>query len=196
MSREYRRDFDRIQYRFARLFDNITKMIKRAQVSIENLKRYLTFFPDLEVDLQDADTIAKVMRVVQHHSSFTNTVLLERIVDHINIPEARKEIDAYVDFIEEFCRKILPKHSYATLLADQSRHLRSSETITFELEWETTKKTLTDIRSLILVSLNTLHISPPVEAQTSTKPPSDVEGSRSSVETHNMQELIKKIEDY
>ena len=40
----------------------------------------------------------------------------------------------------------------------------------------------------------TMHISSPASAQISAKPPSDVERGHSSVETHNMQELIKRIE--
>ena len=42
-------------------------------------------------------------------------------------------------------------------------------------------------------ALITFHISPPASAHTSTKPPSDVERGHSSVKTHNMQELIKRI---
>ena len=43
-------------------------------------------------------------------------------------------------------------------------------------------------------ALITFHISSPSSAQTSAKPLSDVEESHSSVETHNMQELITRIE--
>ena len=74
-------------------------------MSLEDLKGYFTFTPDLEVHLQDADTIAEVMQLVQQISSYTNCVYLEEMVDHVNIPEAKKEIDAYMVFMEEYCQK-------------------------------------------------------------------------------------------
>ena len=152
----YKKDFNRIQSRFAQLFHNITKMVE-AQVTLKDLKKLLTFYNDLETLLQEADTITKVMRVVQHHSSFINCIYLEDVAIHFKIPGARKEIDDYEKFVEEFCHHKLTQHSYVTsFLADKSRHLLSSETITFKLEWEPNEKTLADIQSLLRKTFQSL----------------------------------------
>ena len=154
---EYKKDFDRIQFKFARLFDNITKMINKAHVSLEDLKRLFTFNDDLEASMKDADTIAKVMRVVQQHSSFTNCIYLEEMADHFKIPGADKEIEAYEEFVDEFCEHTLTQHSYATsLLADPSKYLLSSETITFKLEWDPVKKTLANIQGILKKTFKSL----------------------------------------
>ena len=146
----YKKDFDRIQSRFARLFHSITKMIEEAQVTLEELKKLLTFNDSLEAPLQDAGTITKVMRVVQQHSSFINCVYLEEIADHFKLAGGKKEIDSYELFVDEFCQHKLIQHSYAaSLLADQSRYLLSSEAITFKLQWNAVEKTLADIQGIL-----------------------------------------------
>ena len=150
VSEVYKKDFDRIQSRFARLFHSITKMIEEAQVTLEDLKKLLTFNDNLEALLQDAETITKVMRVVQQQSSFINCVYLEEIADHFKLPEAKKEIDSYELFVDEFCQHKLTQHSYAaSLLADQSKYLLSSESITFKLQWNPVEKTLADIQGIL-----------------------------------------------
>ena len=61
-----------------------------------------------------------------------------------------------------------------------------------ECTWSMFEEYITVCRDSILVSINTF-LSSLASAQSSTKPATDVEGSHSSVETHNMQELIKGI---
>ena len=134
----------------AQLFFDITEMIEEAAVTIQRLKKRLTFFADLRIPLQDADTITDVMKIVQQHTSFTNCTYLETVVNCVNIPAAKREIDAYYSFVEHFCQHKLQQHSYvASLLANRSKHLHYSETITFKLQWNPVEKTLADIRSTL-----------------------------------------------
>ena len=89
------------------------------------------------------------MRVVQQHSSFINCTYLDKIADHFNIPEAKRNIDAYQKFVEVFCEHKLPNHSYVASFFAHSKHLLSTETIIFKLEWSPNEKTLADIQSLL-----------------------------------------------
>ena len=153
----YKKDFDRIQSRYAQLFYNITEMVEEAQVSLEKLKKFLTFYDDLEAPLKDADTVTKVMRVVQHCSSFINCSCLKDVAIHLKIAGAREEIEAYEKFVEEFCQHKLIQHSYVTsFLADQSRHPLSSETITLKLEWNPEEKTLANIQDTLRKTFKSL----------------------------------------
>ena len=150
----YKHDFDRVEFEFAQLFYDITAIIKEAQVTLDDLKKLLSFFDDLEIPLQPADTIAKVMRVIQKHSSFVNCDYLKYIAEHFIIPAAKNKIEAYYLFVENFCQYRISLHSYMTsLLDDQSRHLLSSGTIMFKLEWTPSKKALVGIQSLLRKTL-------------------------------------------
>ena len=98
-----------------------------------------------------------VLKVVQQHSSLINCVYLEYVVEHFSITAAKEKIDDYYKFVEKFCEERLTQHSYVTsFLADQSKHLLSSETITFKLEWTPSKKTLSDIQSLLRKTFKSL----------------------------------------
>ena len=153
----YKSDFDKVKSEFAVLFDSIARMVEKAHVSLDNLKEFLAYYDDLEAPLQHANTIAKVMRVIQQHSSFINCVYLEYVVERFSITAAKMKIDTYYKFVEKFCKKKLTQHSYMTpFFANQSRHLLSSETITFKLEWTPSKKTLSDIQSLLSKTFKSL----------------------------------------
>ena len=120
-------------------------------MTVEELKKLLTFYPEMQIPLQDANTITEVMAVIQRHSSFTTYCYLEDLVDVFNIAEAKEEIAVYRNFVEHFCQHTLTQHSYvASLLADKSRCLLSAKTIIFKLEWGLgDKKTLADIKSIL-----------------------------------------------
>ena len=86
------------------------------------------------------------MLVIQQHSSFINCVYPEHVTECLDICAAKKKIDSYYKFVKTFCEQRMKQYSYVTpFLTDQSRHLLSSETITFTLEWTPNEKTLTDV---------------------------------------------------
>ena len=154
----YKKDFDKIQTKFVQLFHDITIMLEEApEVTLERLKKFLIFYDELKVPLQDADTITKVMLVVKEHSSFINCTYLKAVADNFlkalpsNIPsEGRTKIDTYEKFVDEFCQYNLTQHSYVTsFLKDQSRQPLSSETLTFKLEWDPIEKTLSNIQDTL-----------------------------------------------
>ena len=146
----YKIDFDDVKSEFAELFYSITKIMEEAELDLEDLKKFLNFYEELRIPLQQADTIAKIMQVIQQNSSFINCGYLKYVAKHFKLPAAAEKIDAYCKFVEKFCEEKLTQHSYVTsFLADPSTCLLSSETITFKLEWKPNKKTLTDIQSLL-----------------------------------------------
>ena len=125
------------------------------KVLLDDLKKIFDF-DELEIPLQCADTIPKVMRVIQQHSSFINCFYLERVTARLGILAAKEEIDAYYNYVKTFCDERLKEHSYVIpFLANQSRHL-ISETITFTLEWTPNEKTLANIQGLLRKTFKSL----------------------------------------
>ena len=152
VSVEYKKDFDEIQAKFAQLFYDITTMLEKApEVTLEELKKLLIFYRDLRPLLQDADTITKVMLVVEEHSSFTNCTYLKAVADNfLKAQEGQKKIDTYEEFVETFCQHTLREHSYVTsFLVDLTLQPLLAETITLKLEWNPIEKTLTDIQDTL-----------------------------------------------
>ena len=148
ISEVYKEDFGKIQDEFVKLFLDVTNILmKDARVTLEDLKKLLTSYPELEIPLLDADTIRKVMRVVQRHCSFITCNYLYAVADYFNITEIREKINAFEQLVEEFCKHTLRHHSYVDSLL--AKHLLSSETITFKLEWSPHDKTLNDIQGLL-----------------------------------------------
>ena len=85
-------------------------MVVEAEMSLKGLKKSLAFNDDL---LQCADTIAKVMQVIQWHSSFINCVYLEHGIEHLGIPiSPLKKIDMYCNFVKTFCKEKMKQNSY------------------------------------------------------------------------------------
>ena len=90
-------------------------IVKQAQVTLKDLKEFLSFYNDLETPLQNADTITKVMWVVQHKFSFINCVYFISIIicaKRFNISVAKEKINAYYKSVEKFCQNKLTQHSY------------------------------------------------------------------------------------
>ena len=90
----YKKDFDEIQTKFAHLFYDITTMLEEApEVTLEELKKFLIFYRDLKPLLQEADTITKVMLVVEEHSSFINCTYLKAVADNfLKTQEGQKKL--------------------------------------------------------------------------------------------------------
>ena len=77
---------------------------------------------------------------------------------HFNMPAAEEKIEAYEDFVEEFCHFKMAQHSYILYISANQRYLFSSEAITFKLEWIANEKTLADIQGLLRKTFDYLAI--------------------------------------
>ena len=63
----YSKDFNEIKSKFASLFFNVTQIMKRVSVTVDDLKFYLRcYFPDLKPQLTHAVTIEDVMDIVRN----------------------------------------------------------------------------------------------------------------------------------
>ena len=153
MSVQYRKDFVDLQEKFGDMFDELQKDVK-LHVQVYDLKQYLcSRFPDLETDVQDADTTNDVMKVVCNECTLAEYSYLEKIADRFGLQEAKKSIEHYHSTLDDFCKHTLEEHSYArSFRVDHPEPILPSPNkieITFKLEWNATKKSLKDIRDVL-----------------------------------------------
>ena len=109
----------------------------------------------MDISLQHATTIWDVLTVVRNHSSFINCSYLKEVAISFKLSQAKKKIDTYDRWVEEFCQHTLTEHSYVTSFRDDMP-LLSSETITLKLEWNPDDKTLSDIQGIIRKTFKSL----------------------------------------
>ena len=148
----YRPEFEELQRAFVQMFDVITEIFEENEsVTPEKLRRLLCFYPDLSPSLANADKIFDIMRVIQHHSSFTCCSRLEHVADRFRIPAAKQEIRRYLEYMKNFCSQRLTQHIYMRPFIERTSevNLTPSTTITFRLEWNADEKTLADIQSVL-----------------------------------------------
>ena len=149
----YKKDFDAISRKFVSLHLRASRiMLRNNAVTVQELKELLTSYPELELSLHGVDTISKVMRVVQRHSSFINCSYLEHIAEEFKLPEVKKEINDYNELVDDFCNSKIIQHSYMERFTSNTpQYTVSSQTIKIKviLEWNPESKTLSDIRSLL-----------------------------------------------
>ena len=127
-------------------------MSRNNIVPVQELKELLTSHPELELSLQDVETISQIMRVVQRHSSFINCFYLEHIAEHFKLTKVKKEIDNYNKLVDDFCNRKIIQHSYMKrFTTNPPQYTMSSQIIKIKitLEWNPKSKTLSDIRSLL-----------------------------------------------
>ena len=91
-----------------------------------------------------------MMHVIQQHSSFTCCSYLEHVADQLKLPALTEEIENYNKYVNEFCSQTLTRHIYMKpFITNKSIEFTPATTITFKLEWSPSKKTLTDIQSIL-----------------------------------------------
>ena len=117
---------------------------------MSKLKRFLSKYPNLKAPLDNADTIANVMDVIQEQSSFTCCSYLEHTATRFNVTAAVEKITDYYKSVDEFCQHVLRHHVYMQpFITAKSINITDSEIISFKLEWSPDTKTLSDIQSLL-----------------------------------------------
>ena len=82
----YEGDFEDLQGQFVRLFAEVTEEIEENKsVSVEDLKKFLAYYPDLESSLSNAESISELMRILKNHSSFICCSRLKNVAEHFKI---------------------------------------------------------------------------------------------------------------
>ena len=151
MSEKYRKDFEDIQNRFVKLFDEVAEMLENEEsINIKRLKGYVSKIPEMKDSLDNAHTISDIIDIIQEHSSFTCCSHLEGVARRFNISAATEKIESYYQFMNEFCQCKLTHHIYMKpFLTAKPTDFTPSTTITFKLRWSPAKKTLSDIQHLL-----------------------------------------------
>lgn len=136
-------EFDRINDSLGMMIFKVFTMIESAIPSVGNLISFITTLrPNLDQQLSNAKSIDDVKTVIRNNCSITNTVLLESIVNHYSVAEAKELISEFNSEIEEFCER--------NICDVQIRKISSltCETIIFVVDWEVTRCTLKNIERL------------------------------------------------
>ena len=159
----YKEEFDTIEKEFISLHLRASHIIlEESFVTLQKLKELLSFYPQLVMPIQSAESVTKVMQVIQQHSSFINCSYLKHVAEYFILPEVTKEIDDYNKLVNNFCKNTIIQHSYMKRFTTYPpQYNMSSQTIKIKimLQWNPATKTLSDIRTLLekaFQSLNTL----------------------------------------
>ena len=162
MPEVYQGDFEDLQGQFVRLFAEVTEEIKKDEsVTAENLKEFLSYYPDLEASLVNAHNISDMMRILKNHSTFICCSRLKNVAEHFKISSVTQKIKVYISsvtekikvyfqYLEDFCSRILTKHIYLKpFITAESMEFAPPTTLTFKLEWNPDDKTMSDIQGVI-----------------------------------------------
>ena len=151
MPGRYRRDFEDIQNKFAKLFLEIAEILEKEEsVNIERLKGYISKFPEIIDSLDNAHTITDIIDAIYKHSSLTSCSHLKGVAELFNVSAAIEKIDKYYEFVDDFCQNKLANHIYMKpFFTAKSTEFTPSTTITFKLRWQPNDKTLSDILELL-----------------------------------------------
>lgn len=152
----YSSDFEDIKERFFQLFGEVAGILEKEEsVTLNKLKRLLFKFPEIKTSLDSTSTISDAVILIQEHSSITCCSYLKRVATLLNIPAAVDKIDSYYKCMEEFCRKKLTRHIYMKpFIIGKSVTFTPYTTITFKLQWNPKKRTLSDVKSIIRVAFH------------------------------------------
>ena len=148
----YKKQFDAIEKEFVSLHLRASCIILKSSVTLQDLKELLSFYPQLAMPIQAAESVTKVMQVIQQHSSFINCFYLEHVAEHFKLPEVTKEVDNYNKLVDDFCNSKIIEHSYMRpFTANPPQYNMSSQTIKIKimLQWNPATKTLSDIHTLL-----------------------------------------------
>ena len=142
---------------YVQLFDECAEILENDDsVTLDKLKRFLSRFPELRTSLNNTNTISDVVDLIYDFSSITDCSYLKSVATRFNISAAVEKIYNYYKYVDNFCRNELIHHIYMKpFITGKSITLTSATTITFVLEWRPTKKTLSDIQSILQLALYT-----------------------------------------
>ena len=130
----------------------MTKILKNKPISFDDLKFFLSLYPELRKDAKGAESLNDTMRVVCDYISLTNTKRLEAVAKEFDLQDAINLIEKFNGSIDELCKAIQTQHIYGLDFMEHShKNLQKSdlEEVEFVLEWEGDETTLSDIQSLL-----------------------------------------------
>ena len=149
----YQGDFEDLQGQFVRLFAEVTEeLIEREEsVTAENLKKFLSYYPDIKASLVNASCISDVMLVLQNHSTFICCSRLKNVAEHFKVSAATEKIEVYFQYLDDFRSRKVTKiiNELKPFITAKSIVFLPSTTITFKLEWNPDDKTLNDIQGVL-----------------------------------------------
>ena len=147
----YQDDFEDLQGQFVRLFSEVTEAFKKNKsVTAKKLKKFLSYYPDLEASLVNAGSISDMMRILKNHSTFICCSRLKNVAEHFKISSVTEKIKVYFQYLEDFCSRKLTKHIYLKpFITAVSMEFAPLTTLTFKLEWNPDDKTLSDIQGVL-----------------------------------------------
>ena len=149
----YQGDFEDLQGQFVRLFAEVTEEFEKEEspVTAENLKKFLSHYPDVKGALVNASSISDVMLVLQNHSTFICCSRLKNVAEHFKVPAVTEKIKVYFQYLDDFRSIKVTKiiNELKPFITAKSIVFLPSTTITFKLEWNPDDKTLSDIQSVL-----------------------------------------------
>ena len=146
----YHPEFDEKRGELLILISKVTRILRNKPVSLDDIKNFLRLFPELRKDAEAAESLNAAMRIVYDYTSLTNTKRLEAVARQFDLPDAINLIEEFNKSIDEFCERIQTQHIYGQdFMEHVHKNLLKSEQVTFVLEWEGDKTTLSDIQSLL-----------------------------------------------
>ena len=157
-------EFNKIRSKFGRTFYRVRKAISKNSPLIDDLKMFLQdSFPDLKPQIAHVNTIDEILVIIRQNCTLIDINYLETIVEEFDIQEAKRYIEEYKSYKEEFCRTVSVK-----LCLDESFKVKTSsslegETATFILDWNPDKCVINDIKEILSVCLEELSVYAQVE---------------------------------
>ena len=89
----YQGDFEDLQGQFVRLFAEVTKEFEREEsVTAEDLKNFLSYYPDIKASLVHASCISDVILVLQNHTTFICCSRLKNVAEHFKVPAVTEKL--------------------------------------------------------------------------------------------------------
>ena len=148
ISQKYHSEFDRMRGKLRILISGVTKSLKEKTVPLDDLKDFLSYYPELKEKAEAAESIEAAMRVVCDHTSLINTAHLEIIAERFKLQDAISLIEKFNKSIDAFCKTIQTEHIYGQDFME-NKNLHELEEVKFVLEWEGDESTLSDIQALL-----------------------------------------------
>ena len=91
---------------FAHMIYSVSRAVMES-LHLDRLKGFLYVYrSDLKAKLDNCDSISSVVELISEECSLTDITLLEAVVEHFNITEAKEYIEEYKSKLEEFYQSL------------------------------------------------------------------------------------------
>lgn len=148
--------FRPIQVSLGLMIYRVHKIIKKAQINVDELKDFIKSFTrhnsDLHESLDTCYDVSSVLRQIEKEVSLTDVTLLNAVIEEFKVTEAEKHIEEYESTLEEFCQSsplaLCQKEKFAAAESVLKQPLRCEEAI-YIFDWKPEEKTLKDIKDIL-----------------------------------------------